>query len=50
VAIDVVGARVAIAGRDDLIAMKRASGAPIDRGDIIALTALEHEDGSRPKP
>lgn len=29
---------VAVVGRDDLIAMKRASGRPIDRGDIIALT------------
>jgi hypothetical protein len=39
--LDVVGITVSIAGRDDLIAMKRASGRPIDRGDIIALTALE---------
>jgi hypothetical protein len=29
---------IAVAGRDDLIAMKRASGRPIDRSDIIALT------------
>lgn len=36
--ISVVGVTVSIAGRDDLIAMKRASGRPIDRGDVIALT------------
>lgn len=42
--IEVAGVTVAIAGRDDLIAMKRAAGRPIDRGDIIALTALEHGD------
>lgn len=29
---------VPVAGRDDLIAMKRASARPIDRSDIIALT------------
>lgn len=33
--------RVPVAGRDDLIAMKRASGRPIDRGDVIALTEAE---------
>lgn len=41
--IEVVGVTVSIAGRDDLIAMKRASGRPIDRGDVIALTASERE-------
>lgn len=29
---------VVVAGRDDLINMKRASGRPVDRSDIIALT------------
>jgi hypothetical protein len=29
---------VLVAGRDDLIAMKHASGRPIDRDDILALT------------
>jgi hypothetical protein len=38
-----LGVLVAVAGRDDLIAMKRASGRPIDRGDILALT---EPDGS----
>lgn len=41
--IDVAEVTVAIAGRDDLIAMKRASGRPIDRGDVIALTVPERE-------
>jgi hypothetical protein len=33
-----VGVSVLVAGLDDLIAMKRASGRPIDRGDVLALT------------
>jgi hypothetical protein len=33
--------RIPVAGRDDLIAMKRASGRPIDLEDIAALTAYE---------
>lgn len=41
--IEVAGTTVAVAGRDDLIAMKRASGRPIDRGDVIALTVPERE-------
>lgn len=32
------GLDVFVAGRDDLIAMKRVSGRPIDRADIIVLT------------
>jgi hypothetical protein len=39
--LQVAGVELAVAGRDDLIAMKRASGRPIDRGDIIALTEME---------
>jgi hypothetical protein len=39
--IEVVGVTVSIAGRDDLVAMKRASGRPVDRGDVLALTRPE---------
>ncbi|HTN23190.1 MAG TPA: DUF6036 family nucleotidyltransferase [Solirubrobacteraceae bacterium] len=38
--IDFDGITLAIAGLDDLIAMKRASGRPADERDIAALTAL----------
>jgi transcriptional regulator with XRE-family HTH domain len=43
--LDVSGIRLAVAGRDDLIAMKRASGRPVDRGDIIALTEPDPGEG-----
>jgi hypothetical protein len=35
--------QIPIAGRDDLIQMKRASGRPIDLADIAALTEPEHQ-------
>lgn len=36
--VDLNGINIPVASRDDLIAMKRAAGRPIDRGDVIALT------------
>lgn len=49
--LEVAGVTVAITGRDDLIAMKRASGGPVDRGDVIALTVPERaQDPPPPKP
>ena len=36
---------IPVAGRDDLIRMKRAAGRPIDLEDIAALTEPEHRDG-----
>lgn len=41
VVIDIGGTAVPVAGLDDLIRMKRASGRPQDLGDIAALTALD---------
>ena len=35
---------IAVAGRDDLISMKRASGRPVDLDDLSALTEPEHHD------
>lgn len=40
--IELSGRSIQIAGRDDLISMKRASGRPVDLADIAALTAPEH--------
>lgn len=36
--------RLAVAGRDDLISMKRASGRPEDLDDLAALTEPEHRN------
>ena len=40
-AVDLGGLEIRIAGLDDLIRMKQASGRPQDLGDIAALTALD---------
>jgi hypothetical protein len=37
------GHPVPIAGRDDLISMKRASGRPVDLADVAVLTEPEHQ-------
>lgn len=48
--VDLEGLRITVAGLDDLIRMKQASGRPQDLSDIAALTAEEHRrpagDGS----
>lgn len=43
--LEVAGTRVAVVGLDDLIAMKRAAGRPLDRGDVIALTLPDRPIG-----
>jgi len=40
--IDLGGLALAVAGRDDLISMKRASARPLDLDDLAALTEPEH--------
>jgi len=42
--IELDGIALAIAGLDDLIAMKRASGRPADLRDIAALAAIDNSD------
>jgi hypothetical protein len=41
---------IPVAGRDDLIRMKRAAGRPGDLEDIAALTEPEHRDRREPRP
>ncbi len=43
--VELNGSPLAIAGLDDVIAMKRASGRPADMSDIAVLTAIERADG-----
>ena len=42
--IELDGIALAVAGLDDLISMKRASGRPADIRDIAALTAVDEVD------
>lgn len=46
--IDLGGLALAVAGRDDLISMKRASARPVDLDDLAALTEPEHRAGTPP--
>lgn len=43
-ALEAAGAAFRVVGLDDLIAMKRASGRPIDRADVRVLTEAEAAD------
>lgn len=47
--VDLDGIRIPVAGLDDLIRMKRASGRPQDLSDIAALTAGDHSARSGPR-
>ncbi|HXB65380.1 MAG TPA: hypothetical protein VNV42_10955 [Solirubrobacteraceae bacterium] len=40
---------ISIAGRDDLIRMKRARGRPVDLADVAALTEPEHGEAGTPE-
>lgn len=44
--IELDGIRLAVASRDDLISMKRASGRPVDLEDLAALTEPERSSDS----
>jgi hypothetical protein len=46
--IDVAGWGFPLRVPHDLIAMTRASGPPIDRGDVIALTTAQRDATRRP--
>ncbi len=44
------GMKIAVAGLDDLISMKRASGRPVDLDDLAALTEPEWRDAQESEP